>query len=133
MRLTAARPRPRLEPRRVRHDESRNDVQRAKTVTDATFQSEVLHHEIPILVDFWAEWCGPCRAVSPILDKIAEENTGKLSIVKMNVDENPETAEKYGIVSIPSMLVFDGGEVVKRITGAKPRPVLDADLTEFLA
>jgi thioredoxin 1 len=105
----------------------------AKTVTDATFQSEVLHHEIPILVDFWAEWCGPCRAVSPILDKIAEENTGKLSIVKMNVDENPETAEKYGIVSIPSMLVFDGGEVVKRITGAKPKPVLDADLTEFLA
>jgi thioredoxin len=105
----------------------------AKTVTDATFQSEVLHHGNPILVDFWAEWCGPCRALSPILDKIAEENTGKLSIVKMNVDENPETAQKYGIVSIPSMLVFDGGEVVKRITGAKPKPVLDADLTEFLA
>jgi thioredoxin 1 len=104
-----------------------------KAVTDATFQSEVLHHEIPILVDFWAEWCGPCRAVSPILDKIAEENTGKLSIVKMNVDENPETVEKYGIVSIPSMLVFDGGQVVKRITGAKPKPVLNADLKEFLA
>jgi thioredoxin 1 len=104
-----------------------------KTVTDATFRSEVLEHEKPILVDFWAQWCGPCRAVSPILDKIAEENTGKLSIVKMNVDENPETAEKYGIVSIPSMLVFDGGEVVKRITGAKPKPALDADLTEFLA
>ena len=104
-----------------------------KAVTDATFQSEVLDHKIPILVDFWAEWCGPCRAVSPILDKIAEENTGKLSIVKMNVDENPEAVAKYGIVSIPSMLVFDGGEVVKRITGAKPKPVLDADLTEFLA
>ena len=104
-----------------------------KAVTDATFGSEVLNHEIPILVDFWAQWCGPCRAVSPILDKIAEENTGKLSIVKVNVDENPETVEKYGIVSIPSMLVFDGGEVVKRITGAKPKPVLDAELIEFLA
>jgi len=104
-----------------------------KAVTDATFQSEVLDHKIPILVDFWAEWCGPCRAVSPILDKIAEENTGKLSIVKMNVDENPEAVAKYGIVSIPSMLVFDGGEVVKRITGAKPKPMLDAELTEVLA
>ena len=104
-----------------------------KAVTDATFQSEVLDHEIPILVDFWAQWCGPCRAVSPILDKIAEENTGKLSIVKMNVDENPEAVAKYGIVSIPSMLVFEGGEVVKRITGAKPKPMLEADLTEFLA
>jgi thioredoxin 1 len=104
-----------------------------KAVTDATFQSEVLQHEKPILVDFWAEWCGPCRAVSPILDKIAEENTGTLSIVKMNVDENPETVERYGIISIPSMLVFDGGEVVKRITGAKPKPALDADLTDFLA
>lgn len=104
----------------------------AKTVTDATFHSEVLEHEKPILVDFWAQWCGPCRAISPILDKIAEENTGRFSIVKLNVDENPETVEKYGINSIPSMLVFVDGEVVKRIVGAKPKPVLDADLAEFL-
>src|SRR5882757_5704085 len=104
-----------------------------KAVTDATFQSEVLHHEIPILVDFWAEWCGPCRAVSPILDKIAEEHADKLSIVKLNVDDNPETAMKYGITSIPAMFVFDKGQVVKRVIGAKPKPALEADLAEFLA
>ena len=104
-----------------------------KDVTDATFRSEVLEHEKPIMVDFWAQWCGPCRAVSPILDKIAEENTDKFSIVKLNVDENPETVEKYGITSIPAMFVFDGGEVVKRIIGAKPKPALEADLAEFLA
>jgi thioredoxin 1 len=108
-------------------------MSKTKAVTDGTFQSEVLDHEKPILVDFWAEWCGPCRAVSPILDKIAQENTGRFSIVKLNIDENPETVEKYGISSIPSMLVFDQGEVVKRIIGAKPKPVLDADLAEFLA
>lgn len=105
----------------------------AKDVTDATFQSEVLESEKPIMVDFWAEWCGPCRAVSPILDKIAEENADKLSIVKLNVDDNPETAMKYGITSIPAMYVFQGGEVVKRVVGAKPKPALEADLADFLA
>jgi len=104
-----------------------------KDVTDATFQSEVLESEKPIMVDFWAEWCGPCRAVSPILDKIAEENADKLSIVKLNVDDNPEIAMKYGITSIPAMYVFKGGEVVKRVIGAKPKPALEADLAEFLA
>jgi thioredoxin 1 len=104
-----------------------------KAVTDGTFQSEVLDHEKPILVDFWAEWCGPCRAVSPVLDKIAEEHTGRISVVKLNVDENPQTAAKYGISSVPSMLVFDQGEVVKRIFGARPKPVLEADLAEFLS
>ncbi len=104
-----------------------------KEVTDATFADEVLASEKPIMVDFWAEWCGPCRAVSPILDKIAEENVEKLSIVKLNVDDNPETAMKYGITSIPAMFVFSGGEVVKRVIGAKPKPALEADLAEFLA
>jgi len=104
-----------------------------KDVTDATFQAEVLEAEKPIMVDFWAEWCGPCRAVSPILDKIAEENADKLSIVKLNVDDNPEIAMKYGITSIPAMYVFKGGEVVKRVIGAKPKPALEADLAEFLA
>lgn len=102
-------------------------------VTDASFQSDVLEHDKPIMVDFWAEWCGPCRAVSPILDKIAEENTGKLDIVKLNVDDNPETAMKYGITSIPAMYVFNKGEIVKRVIGAKPKPALEADLAEFLA
>lgn len=104
-----------------------------KDVTDATFQAEVLEAEKPIMVDFWAEWCGPCRAVSPILDKIAEENADKLSIVKLNVDDNPEIAMKYGITSIPAMYVFKDGEVVKRVIGAKPKPALEADLAEFLA
>ena len=104
-----------------------------KDVTDATFQAEVLEADKPIMVDFWAEWCGPCRAVSPILDKIDEENADKLSIVKLNVDDNPEIAMKYGITSIPAMYVFKGGEVVKRVIGAKPKPALEADLAEFLA
>jgi thioredoxin 1 len=105
----------------------------AKAVTTADFQSEVLEHDGPIMVDFWATWCGPCRAVSPILDAIATENSEKLSIVKLDVDENPEIAEKYGITSIPAMFVFDKGEVVKRVIGAKPKPALEADLAEFLA
>ena len=104
-----------------------------KDVTDATFQAEVLEADKPIMVDFWAEWCGPCRAVSPILDKIAEEHADKLSIVKLNVDDNPEIAMKYGITSIPAMYVFKDGEVVKRVIGAKPKPALEADLAEFLA
>jgi thioredoxin 1 len=105
----------------------------SKEVTDASFQSDVLEHDKPIMVDFWAEWCGPCRAVSPILDRIAEENSDKLDIVKLNVDDNPETAMKYGITSIPAMYVFRGGEIVKRVIGAKPKPALEADLAEFLA
>jgi len=104
-----------------------------RTVTDTTFAKEVLSSKKPIMVDFWAEWCGPCRAVSPILDQIAEENAEKLSIVKLNVDENPETAMRYGITSIPAMFVFRDGEIVKRVIGAKPKPALEADLAEFLA
>ena len=105
----------------------------AKAVTDETFASEVLEHDKPIMVDFWAEWCGPCRAVSPILDAIASEHPDKLSIVKLDVDANPETALKYGITSIPAMYVFEKGEIVKRVIGAKPKPALEADLAEFLA
>jgi thioredoxin 1 len=105
----------------------------AKAVTDATFQTDVLEHDKPIMVDFWAEWCGPCRAVSPILDAIAAEHADKLSIVKLNVDDNPGIAEKYNITSIPAMFVFEKGEVVKRVIGAKPKPALEADLAEFLA
>jgi thioredoxin 1 len=102
-------------------------------VTDATFQSEVLDSDKTIMVDFWAEWCGPCRAVGPILDAIAAEHSEKISIVKLNVDDNPETAMKYGITSIPAMKVYRSGEVVKTVIGAKPKPALEADLAEFLA
>jgi thioredoxin 1 len=105
----------------------------AKDVTDATFAEEVLNSKDTIMVDFWAEWCGPCRAVSPILDAIAQENPEKIKIVKLNVDDNPQMAMKYQITSIPAMKVFRGGEVVKTVIGAKPKPALEADLAEFLA
>ena len=105
----------------------------AKEVTDATFVDDVLNSSDTIMVDFWAEWCGPCRAVSPILDQIATEHSDKIKIVKLNVDDNPQIAMKYQITSIPAMKVFKGGEVVKTIIGAKPKPAIEADLAEFLA
>ncbi|WP_223693041.1 thioredoxin [Leifsonia poae] len=105
----------------------------ARSVTDATFQDDVLSSEKTILVDFWAEWCGPCRAVGPILDQIAAEHADKIEIVKLNVDENPQTAAKYQITSIPAMKVYQGGEVVKTVIGAKPKPALEADLAAYLA
>ena len=105
----------------------------ARDVTDQNFATEVLASEKPIMVDFWAEWCGPCRAVSPILDAIATEHSDKIDVVKLNVDDNPETAMKYQVTSIPTMKIFRGGEVVKTVIGAKPKPALVADLAEFLS
>lgn len=105
----------------------------AMDVTDATFAEVVLNSPDTIMVDFWAEWCGPCRAVSPILDAIAAEHSDKIKIVKLNVDDNPQMAMKYQITSIPAMKVFRGGEVVKTVIGAKPKPAIEADLAEFLA
>ncbi len=105
----------------------------AKEVTDATFADEVLNSSDTIMVDFWAEWCGPCRAVSPILDQIAQEHADKIKVVKLNVDDNPQMAMRYQITSIPAMKVFRGGEVVKTVIGAKPKPAIEADLAEFLA
>ncbi len=104
----------------------------AHAVTDATFADEVLNSDKTVLVDFWAEWCGPCRAVSPILDQIAAEHPDKIRVVKLNVDENPQMAAKYQITSIPAMKVYRGGEVVKTVIGAKPKPALEADLAEYL-
>jgi len=104
----------------------------ARAVTDATFDQEVINNEKTVLVDFWAEWCGPCRAVSPILDQIAAENSDKIDIVKLNVDDHPALAAKYQITSIPAMKVFQKGEVVKTVIGAKPKPALEADLAAYL-
>ena len=103
-----------------------------KHVTDADFTAEVVNSEKTVLVDFWAEWCGPCKAVAPVLDQIFDEHGDKIEIVKLDVDANPETAMKYQITSIPALKVYRGGEVVKTIIGAKPKPALEADLAEFL-
>lgn len=105
----------------------------ATEVTDANFEELVINSKDTIMVDFWAEWCGPCRQVGPILDQIASEHSDKIKIVKLNVDDNPQMAMKYQITSIPAMKVFRGGEVVKTVIGAKPKPALESDLAEFLA
>lgn len=101
-------------------------------VTAANFNEVVLKSSTPVLVDFWAEWCGPCRAVAPILEEISNEYSGKIKIVKLNTDEEASIAMKYGISSIPTMNVYVGGEVVKSIVGAKPKPALLRDLGEYL-
>jgi thioredoxin 1 len=103
-----------------------------KTVTDSTFDAEVLGSDKPVLVDFWAEWCGPCKMVAPVLEEIAAENSEKITIAKVNIDENPEIARRYQIMSIPTMSVFSGGEVVKSIVGAKPKAALLRDLEGIL-
>ena len=104
----------------------------AKNVTTASFQADVLENSKPVLVDFWAEWCGPCRQVAPILDEISAEYGDKIEIVKVNVDNEPALAQQYGIISIPALQVFQGGQLVKQMVGAKPKPALLADLADFI-
>jgi len=104
-----------------------------KEVNDSTFQSEVLESEIPVLVDFWAPWCGPCQMVAPILEAVSEKMVDKIKFVKLNTDENMKTAQNYEIMAIPSLLVFKKGEVAERIVGVRPQDQLEAQLQKILA
>jgi thioredoxin 1 len=103
-----------------------------KIVTDATFEADVLKSAKPVLVDYWAEWCGPCRMVGPVLEEIAGEYSDKIDIVKLNVDENPDVTRQYGIMNIPTLSVFKDGEVVKEIVGAKPKSALLRELADYI-
>ncbi|AUG78553.1 thioredoxin [Kitasatospora sp. MMS16-BH015] len=102
------------------------------TVTDDSFDAEVLKSEKPVLVDFWATWCGPCRMVAPILEEIAGEHGDKLTVAKIDVDANQQTAATYNVISIPTLNVYKGGELVKTITGARPKAALLRELAEYL-
>ncbi|MCX5310309.1 thioredoxin [Streptomyces sp. NBC_00154] len=103
-----------------------------KNVTDADFDAEVLQSDKPVLVDFWAAWCGPCRQIAPSLEAIAAEYGDQIEIVKLNIDENPATAAKYGVMSIPTLNVYRNGEVARTIVGAKPKAAILRDLDGFV-
>ena len=102
------------------------------TLSDATFDEAVAGADTPVLVDFWAEWCGPCKMIAPTLAEIATEQKGKLTIGKLNVDDNPDTARRFDVMSIPTLLVFKDGQQVKRLVGAKGKGQLLQDLAEFI-
>jgi thioredoxin 1 len=104
----------------------------ADKVTEQTFETDVLGSEQPVLVDFWAEWCGPCHAIAPVLDQIADEHT-ELKVVKLNIDEEPAIAQRYGVMSIPTLILFKDGQEAKRVIGAMPKRRLEAELEPALA
>ncbi len=104
----------------------------ASPVTDASFKDDVLESAVPVLVDFWAPWCGPCRMVAPVVDEIAEQYEGQIKVVKLNTDENPQVASQYGIRSIPTLMIFKGGQRVDMVVGAVPKTTLANTLEKYL-
>jgi thioredoxin 1 len=103
-----------------------------ESVTDNSFQEDVLDSSVPVLVDFWAPWCGPCRMVAPVVDEIAQQYDGRVKVVKLNTDENPKTASDYGIRSIPTLMIFKGGQRVDMVVGAVPKTTLANTLEKYL-
>ena len=104
----------------------------ATPVTDVSFQADVLESDVPVLVDFWAPWCGPCRMVAPVVEEIADQYAGQVKVVKLNTDENPNTASQYGIRSIPTLMIFKGGQRVDMVVGAVPKTTLASTLEKYL-
>lgn len=104
----------------------------AVAVTDASFKQDVLESDVPVLVDFWAPWCGPCRMVAPVVDEIAQQYEGQIKVVKLNTDENPNVASQYGIRSIPTLMIFKGGDRVDMVVGAVPKTTLANTLEKYL-
>jgi len=104
----------------------------AREVTDQSFDADVLASPRPVIVEYWARWCGPCRQVGPVLDAIAAEYSGRVDVVKVNTDENPQSMVKYGVMAVPTINLFSGGEVVKQVVGAKSKTALLADFADFI-
>jgi thioredoxin 1 len=113
-------------------DQRAGHTSKAKTVTDADFDVEVLKSDKPVIVDFWAPWCAPCRQVSPILDEIAAAHADKIEVVKLNTDENPSVTARYGVTALPTIAVYSGGELVKTVVGARPKPILLREFSDWL-